>query len=74
MKQTIITILLALVAMAGQAQEHVMAFEPVDSVDFTIEGTVSDSADSVSLRVVDYNPDWQRSFPVKDGHFSINGR
>ena len=73
-KKTIITILLALVAVTGQGQEHVMAFEPVDSVDFTIEGTVSDSADSVSLRVVDYNPDWQRSFPVKDGHFSINGR
>ena len=47
MKKTIITILLALVAMAGQAQ----TFIPVvgDSIDFVIEGTVSEGADSVCM-------------------------
>ena len=73
-KKTIITALLALVAMAGQGQERVMAFEPVDSVDFSIEGTVAESADSVTLGVVDYHPDWQKSFPIKNGHFSIKAR
>ncbi|MBQ8052157.1 MAG: AhpC/TSA family protein [Bacteroidaceae bacterium] len=73
-KKTIITALLALVWVTGQAQERVMAFEPVDSVDFTIEGTVTESADSVSLSVIDYHPDWQKSFPVKNGHFSIKAR
>ena len=73
-KKTIITALLALVAMAGQGQERVMAFEPVDSVDFTIEGIVTDATDSISLGVVDYNPDWQKIYPVNNGRFSINGR
>ena len=47
-KKTIITALLALATTAGKAQETA----PVaanDSIDFVIEGTVSDGADSISL-------------------------
>ena len=46
-KKTIITALLALVAMTGQAQ----TFIPVvgDSIDFVIERTVSEGADSVCM-------------------------
>ena len=44
-KKSIITILFALVAMAGQAQTFIPVVE--DSIDFVIEGTVSEGADSV---------------------------
>ena len=46
-KKTIITILLALVAMVGQAQ----TFTPVveDSIDFVITGTTTSSHDSVAM-------------------------
>ena len=46
-KQTIITALLALVAMAGQAQ----TFTPIveDSIDFVITGTTTSSHDSVAM-------------------------
>ena len=74
MKRIVLMVLLVMVKISMLAQEHVFAFEPVDSVDFVIEGTVTESADSVSLSMIDYNPDWQRSFPVKNGHFSITGR
>ena len=73
-KQTIITIMLALVALTGLAQERVITFEQVDSVDFTVEGIVTDEADSVCLYVIDYFPDWQKNYPVNNGHFSIRGR
>ena len=66
-KRTIITILLAFVAMAGQAQ----TFIPVvgDSIDFVIEGTVSEGADSVCMEERPYTgPLW---FPVHNKHFRI---
>ena len=45
-KQTIITILLTLVAMAGQAQ----TFTPIveDSINFVITGTTNTKVDSVT--------------------------
>ena len=46
-KQTIITLLLALVTLAGQAQTFIPVVE--DSIDFVIEGTVSEGADSVCM-------------------------
>ena len=46
-KQPIITILLALVAVTGQAQTFIPVVE--DSIDFVIEGTVSEGADSVCM-------------------------
>ena len=73
-KQTIITALLALVALAGckqetKEQEHV--FVPVvnDTIDFVIEGTVSEGADTIYLDerpYVDY-----KMYPVENGHFRI---
>ena len=76
-KQTIIAALFALVALAGckqetKGQEHV--FVPVvnDTIDFVIEGTASEGADTVYLDerpYVDY-----KEYPVEDGHFRIVAR
>ena len=70
-KRTIITILLALVVLTGQAQ----TFTPVveDSVDFVITGTTTSNNDSVaSFR---YFPHGQSvKFPIKNGHFTVTGR
>ena len=70
-KRTIITILLALVVLTGQAQ----TFAPVveDSVDFVITGTTTSNNDSVaSFR---YFPHGQSvKFPIKNGHFTVTGR
>ena len=73
-KQTIITAMLALVALASckqetKVQEHV--FRPVmnDTLDFVIEGTASEGADTIYLDerpYVDY-----KEYPVEDGKFRI---
>ena len=66
-KQPIITILLALVAVTGQAQTFIPVVE--DSIDFVIEGTVSEGADSVCMNERPYTgPLW---FPVHNKHFRI---
>ena len=70
-KKTIITILLALVAVTGQAQ----TFTPIveDSVDFIITGTTNSTNDSVAAFRCD--PIGQRSmFLIRDGKFTVAGR
>ena len=76
-KKTIITAFLALVVLAGckqetKEQEHV--FTPVvhDTIDFVIEGTASEGADTIYLDerpYVDY-----KMYPVENGHFRIVAR
>ena len=73
-KKTIITILLTLVAMAGQAQEFTPVVE--DSIDFVITGETSAASDTVvwwpcapfMSRSVDLKA------PVQNGQFCIEGR
>ena len=70
-KKTIITILLAVVAMAGQAQ----TFTPVveDSIDFVITGTTTSNNDSVAT--FPCAPHGQSvKFPIQDGRFTVTGR
>ena len=56
-KKTIITALLALVAMAGQAQVH-----------YRLEGTIGDSTLNAKMLLVNkYNPGWPDSVEVKGG-------
>ena len=56
-KQTIITALLALVAMAGQGQIH-----------YRLEGTIGDSTVNAKMLLVNkYNPGWPDSVEVKGG-------
>lgn len=76
-KQAIITILFALVALAGckqetKVQEHVFVPDVNDTIDFVIEGTVCEGADTVYLDerpYVDY-----KMYPVEDGKFRISVR
>jgi peroxiredoxin len=70
-KKTIITILLALVTMVGQAQ----TFTPVveDSIDFVITGTTTSNNDSVAT--FPCAPHGQSvKFPIQDGRFRVTGR
>ena len=70
-KKTIITILFALVAMAGQGQ----TFTPVveDSIDFVITGTTTTEDDCITWwPCAPWGSD--RLVPVEDGKFSITGR
>ena len=78
MKQTIIVAALAMICMAGckqetrEKEEHV--FVPIvnDTIDFVIEGTVSEGADSIYLDerpYVDY-----KEYPVENGKFRIVAR
>ena len=70
-KKTIITILLAVVAMAGQSQ----TFTPVveDSIDFVITGTTTSNNDSVAT--FPCAPHGQSvKFPIQDGRFTVTGR
>ena len=70
-KRTIITILLALVVLTGQAQ----TFTPVveDSVDFVITGTTTSNNDIVST--FSCVPRGQRvDYPIKNGRFTVTGR
>ena len=70
-KKAIITILLAVVAMAGQAQ----TFTPVveDSIDFVITGTTTSNNDSVAT--FPCAPHGQSvKFPIQDGRFTVTGR
>ena len=71
MKKTIITALLALVAMAGQGQTFTPAQE--DSIDFVIMGTTTAQTDSVAMfpcapygKIV--------KFPIVGGKFNVTGR
>ena len=69
-KKTIITILLALAAMAGQAQ----TFTPVveDSIDFVITGTTTSNNDSVAT--FPCAPHGQSvKFPIQDGQPEWDG-
>ena len=70
-KKTIITAMLALVAMAGQGQ----TFTPVveDSIDFVITGTTTSSHDSVAMFPCAPHGDIMK-FPIVDGKFKITGR
>ena len=70
-RKTIITALLALVAMAGQTQ----TFTPVveDSIDFVISGTTTSSHDSVAMFPCAPHGDIMK-FPIVDGKFKITGR
>lgn len=70
-KQTIITALFALVAMAGQGQ----TFTPIveDSIDFVITGTTTSPHDSVAVFLC--APYGQRvEIPIKNGQFKVTGR
>ena len=70
-KQTIITILLALVTMVGQAQ----TFTPVveDSIDFVITGTTTSSHDSVAMFLCAPHGKIEK-FPIVGGKFKVTGR
>ena len=69
-KKIIITALLALIALIGQAQ----VFTPVknDSIDFVIEGTASEGADTILLKERPYTQ--SRKYPVRNGRFRISVR
>ena len=71
MKKQIITILLALVAVTGQAQ----TFTPIveDSIDFVITGTTPSTEDSVvAFSLI---PRGQKmKFPIRNGQFKVTGR
>ena len=70
-KQAIITILFALVAIAGYGQ----SFTPIveDSIDFVITGTTTSTNDSVSaFPCAPYEPGMK--FPIRDGKFTVTGR
>ena len=74
MKRTIITILLALTSVVGQAQEFTPVVE--DSIDFVITGETSEATDTVvwwaCAPFLDQDIDWE--VPVQKGHFRIEGR
>lgn len=75
MKKQIITILLALVAVTGQAQEFTPIVE--DSIDFVIIGTTNLKIDSVMWwQCAPYPQGVSKDYyvPVKDGRFRIEGR
>lgn len=69
-KKFIITALLALIAFAGRSQ----VFTPVknDSIDFVIEGTTSEGADTILLKERPYTQ--SRKYPVRNGRFRISIR
>ena len=70
-KQAIITILFALVAIAGYGQ----SFTPIveDSIDFVITGTTTSTNDSVcAFPCAPYEPGMK--FPIRDGKFTVTGR
>ncbi|MBR6129327.1 MAG: redoxin domain-containing protein [Bacteroidaceae bacterium] len=76
-KQNIITAVLAIVALAGckqetKGQEHV--FVPVvnDTIDFVIEGTASEGADTIYLDERPYVG--YKEYPVENGKFRIVAR
>ena len=70
-KQTIITILSALVAVTGQAQTFTPLVE--DSISYVITGTTNSIHDSVAA--FPCAPYGQRvKFPIIDGHFTVMGR
>ena len=69
MKKTMTTILLALVVMTGWAQEQVFKPFVTDSVDFVIEGIVSEGSDSVCLRPRPYIR--HEMYPAHNGRFHI---
>ena len=76
-KQNIITAVLAIVALAGckqetKGQEHV--FVPVvnDTIDFVIEGTASEGADTIYLDERPYVG--YKKYPVENGKFRIVAR
>ncbi len=70
-RKTIITILLTLVAMVGQAQ----TFTPIveDSIDFVITGTTNSSHDSVAMFPCAPHGKTMK-FPIVDGKFKVTGR
>ena len=70
-RKTIITALLTLVAVAGQAQ----TFTPIveDSIDFVITGTTTSSHDSVAMFPCAPHGETVK-FPIVDGKFKVTGR
>ena len=70
-RKTIITALLTLVAVAGQAQ----TFTPIveDSIDFVITGTTTSSHDSVAMFPCAPHGKTVK-FPIVDGKFKVIGR
>lgn len=66
-RKNIIIALLALVAMVGRAQ----VFTPVvnDTIDFVIEGTAGDGADTVRIKERPYTA--SRKCPVREGRFRV---
>ena len=70
-KKTIITVLLALVAMVGQAQTVTPVVE--DSIDFVITGTTTSSHDSVAMFPCAPHGETVK-FPIVDGKFKVTGR
>ncbi|MBO4820845.1 MAG: AhpC/TSA family protein [Prevotella sp.] len=75
-KKIIITALLALVALAGQAQQkHVFTPEKADTIDFVITGRTDTTVDSVILFTLVRMNDYQAKAGVgKDGSFRFTGR
>lgn len=75
-KQTIITALLALITMAGQAQQkQVFTPEKADTIDFVITGRTETTVDSVTLfTLVPMNGYRVNARVGKDGSFRFTGR
>ena len=70
-KKTLITALLALVAMTGQGQTFIPVVE--DSIDFVITGTTTSSYDSVAMfPCAPYGETVK--FPIVGGKFKVTGR
>lgn len=67
--KNILLALFSFVASVGQAQENVFRPFTVDTVDFVIEGTASEGADSVCLEERPYKQ--PQLFPVHNGRFRI---
>lgn len=70
-KKTIITALLALVALAGQAQTFTPFVE--DSIDFVITGKTTAQTDSVAMFPCAPHGDIMK-FPIVDGKFKVTDR
>ena len=71
-RKSILTLLLALIAMTGQAQEKVFQPMVADTINFIIEGRARDGADSICMRERPYTE--RRMYPVQNGRFRMIAR
>lgn len=71
-RKSILILLLALIAMTGQAQEKVFQPMVADTINFIIEGRARDGADSICMRERPYTE--RRMYPVQNGRFRMIAR